>query len=1575
MAPALLGPGPGLYDPRSEHDACGVGFVADLTGERRHETVASALTVLRNLEHRGAKGADPESGDGAGIITQMPDELLRAECNFDLPAAGSYVAGLAFLPATLSRTEVQAAVKRLAADEGLAVLGWRDVPHNTDYCGNGAAEVLPELVQLVVSGLAGESGQELERKAYCLRKRAEHETGLYLASLSSATIVYKGMLTALQLEPFFPDLTDPRYRSAIALVHSRFSTNTFPSWPLAHPYRMIAHNGEINTIRGNRNWMRAREAQLTADVFGTDAAGRGIERLLPIMDDTVSDSASFDACLELLHLGGRSLPHAVLMMIPEPWENHQEMDPARRAFYEFHSTLMEPWDGPALIAFTDGAVIGAVLDRNGLRPGRYWVTSDGLVVLASEVGVLDFDPASVIRKGRLRPGRIFLADTGAGRIIEDEEVKAELAAQQPYADWLHAGLVHLDDLPGRSRELPDSRILLVQQQLFGYTEEEVRVLLAPMARTGAEPLGSMGTDTPLAVLSDRPRLLYDYFSQLFAQVTNPPLDAIREELVTSLGASTGPEHNLLEPGPASCRQIVLPFPVISDSDLAKIVHINDDGDLPGFAAHMVDGRYEVAGGGTALEARLGEIRAEVSAAIAAGARIIVLSDRGAQAGGGQPTAGVRSLRGVDPHGVDPRAADLTGADLTGADLTGAGQPEDATQARLGPIPSLLLTGAVHHHLIAERTRTMVGLIVESGDARECHHIALLLGYGAAAVCPYLAIESVEELVRRGVLSDVSERAAAANLIKALGKGVLKIMSKMGVSTVASYTGAQLFEAVGLGPDVIGSCFAGTSSPLGGIGFAEIAAELGRRHAVAFPPRGSRQPHRRLETGGDYQWRREGEPHLFSPETVFKLQHATRSGQESVFREYTALVDNQSARLMTLRGLLRIHGVDDIDRGSANGGRPAREPVPLEEVEPIASIVRRFSTGAMSYGSISAEAHETIAIAMNRLGGRSNTGEGGEDARRYLPDENGDLRRSAVKQVASGRFGVTSEYLVNADDLQIKMAQGAKPGEGGQLPGHKVYPWIASTRHSTPGVGLISPPPHHDIYSIEDLAQLIHDLKNANPRARVHVKLVAEVGVGTVAAGVSKAHADVVLISGHDGGTGASPLTSIKHAGAPWELGLAETQQTLLRNGLRDRIVVQVDGQLKTGRDVIMAALLGAEEFGFATAPLVVAGCVLMRVCHLDTCPVGVATQNPELRRRFTGRPEFIVNFFEFLAQEVREYLAKLGFRSLDEAIGRAELLDTTAALSHWKAAGLDLRPVLHVPDLPPGAARHCVTGQDHGLDKALDNTLILLAEGALENRTPVGLELPVRNVNRTVGTMLGSELTRRWGGAGLPDNTIEVALTGSAGQSLGAFLPRGITIRLRGDANDYLGKGLSGGRIIAAPDPAAGFAAERNVIAGNVIGYGATGGEMLLRGRVGERFCVRNSGAIAVAEGTGDHGCEYMTGGRVAVLGPVGRNFAAGMSGGIAYLLDPDPVRVNTEMADLEPLTADDEEFLRELIGRHQAETGSVVAASLLADWPAARRRFARVMPRDYQRVLAAAQRAERDGLDVSEAVMAAAQG
>jgi len=1535
----------GLYDSSYEHDACGVGLVADLTGRRRHDTVARALTVLRNLEHRGAQGSDPDTGDGAGITTQIPDEFFRGVCDFELPPAGSYAPGLVFLPPDdyYGQAEAIAKITQLAAAEGLAILGWRDVPHQPEHCGPGARAVQPHLVQLFVAGRAGESGPELDRRAYCLRKRAEHDSAAYFASLSSATVVYKGMLTALQLEHFYPDLSDPRYVSALALVHSRFATNTFPSWPLAHPYRLIAHNGEINTIRGNRNWMRAREALLATEVFGRDSAGRGLERLLPILDDAVSDSASFDACLELLHLGGRSLPHALLMMIPEPWENHEEMDPDRRAFYRFHASLMEPWDGPALIAFTDGRIVGAVLDRNGLRPGRYWMTSDGLVVLASEVGVLDIDPASVVRKGRLQPGRIFLADTAAGRIIEDEEVKAELAAAHPYEQWLHAGLLHIDDLPDRDRELPDSRELTTQQQQFGYTEEELRVLLAPMARSGAEPIGSMGSDTPLAVLSGRPRLLFDYFTQLFAQVTNPPLDAIREELVTSLAATTGPEHNLFDPGPASCRQVALPYPVLTVSDLAKIIHINGDGDLPGFASHVIDGRYRVAGGGGALRRRLEEIRAEVSAAVRAGARIIVLSDR---RGGG-----------------------------LGADCD------------LAPIPSLLLTGAVHHHMIAERIRSLAGLIVESGDARECHHIALLIGYGAAGVCPYLAIESVQDMVARGTLRDITRPAAARNLVKALGKGVLKIMSKMGVSTVASYTGAQIFEAIGLGPEVIGSCFAGTSSRLGGVGFDELADDIAKRHARAYPPRGSRPAHHRLDTGGEYQWRRDGEHHLFSPEAVFRLQHATRSGREEVFREYTRLINDQSAQLMTLRGLLRIRGVDEPDPDPADGDDPAwalgqsrparspRPPVPLEEVEPVESIVRRFSTGAMSYGSISAEAHETLAIAMNRLGGRSNTGEGGEDAVRFIPDAGGDSRRSAVKQVASGRFGVTSEYLVNADDLQIKMAQGAKPGEGGQLPGNKVYPWIASTRHSTPGVGLISPPPHHDIYSIEDLKQLIHDLKNANPRARVHVKLVAEVGVGTVAAGVSKAHADVVLISGHDGGTGAAPLTSIKHAGAPWELGLAETQQTLLRNGLRDRIVVQVDGQLKTGRDVIIAALLGAEEFGFATAPLVVAGCVLMRVCHLDTCPVGVATQNPELRRRFSGKPEFVVNFFEFLAREVREYLAMLGFRTLAEAVGQVELLDAADAIEHWKAAGLDLRPVLHLPDQAAGLSRLRSREQDHGLDRALDNTLILLAEGALDRGTPVRLELPVRNVNRTIGTMLGSELTRRWGGEGLPDNTIDVTLRGSAGQSFGAFLPRGITLRLAGDANDYLGKGLSGGRIIAAPDPDVTFAAEQQIIAGNVIGYGATSGEIFLRGVVGERFCVRNSGATAVAEGTGDHGCEYMTGGRVVVLGPVGRNFAAGMSGGIAYLLDADPRRVNTEMAELQPLGDDDVGFLQELLGRHLEETGSAVAARLLADWPAAVPRFSRVMPTDYQRVLTAAQQAEQEGRDVNEAVMAAARG
>jgi glutamate synthase (NADPH/NADH) large chain len=1488
----------GLYDPRDEHDACGLAFVATLRGEPGHDVVDHALTALRNLDHRGAVGADPGVGDGAGILVQVPDAFLRAVVDFELPPSGSYAVGTAFLPVDEDgRRTVEAGLAQLAAEEGLAVLGWRDVPVAAELVGEVARQCLPVMRQLFVAGQGTRVvGLGLERMAYCLRKRAEHELDVYFPSLSARTLVYKGMLTTDQLEPFFPDLSDRRFASQLALVHSRFSTNTFPSWPLAHPYRVIAHNGEINTVQGNRNWMASRESQLTSDVIPGD-----VSRLLPVCTPGGSDSASFDEVLELLHLAGRSLPHAVLMMVPEAWENHTEMDPCRRAFYEFHSTFMEPWDGPACIAFTDGTQVGAVLDRNGLRPGRFWVTDDGLVVLASESGVLDLDPSTVVRKGRLQPGRMFLVDTEQGRIIEDDEVKAGLAAENPYDEWLHAGLIHLPELPDREHVVHTSASVVRRQQTFGYTEEELRVLLQPMARTGYEPIGSMGTDTPVAVLSERPRLLFDYFTQVFAQVTNPPLDAIREELVTSLGSVIGPEGNALEATPAHCRQVVLPFPVIDNDELAKIVHINADGDLPGYATVVVRGLYDVAGGGEALRSRLDQICSEVSAAIESGARFVVLSDR------------------------------------------------DSGRDR-APIPSLLLTSTVHHHLIRTKQRTQVGLLVESGDVREVHHVALLIGYGAAAVNPYLAMESVEDLARRGRLGDVSEEAAVANLITALGTGVLKVMSKMGISTVASYRGAQVFEAIGLAQDVVDRYFTGTRSRLGGVGLDVVAEEVARRHASAYPRDGVRPAHRRLAVGGEYQWRREGEPHLFDPETVFRLQHSTRARRYDVFRQYTARVDEQSQRLMTLRGLL--------------GLRPATEPVPLDEVEPVESIVRRFSTGAMSYGSISKEAHETLAVAMNRLGARSNTGEGGEDADRLLDP----VRRSAIKQVASGRFGVTSLYLTHATDLQIKMAQGAKPGEGGQLPAHKVYPWVARTRHSTPGVGLISPPPHHDIYSIEDLAQLIHDLKNANPSARVHVKLVSEVGIGTVAAGVSKAHADVVLVSGHDGGTGAAPLTSLKHAGAPWELGLAETQQTLLLNGLRDRIVVQVDGQLKTGRDVVIAALLGAEEYGFATAPLVVSGCVMMRVCHLDTCPVGIATQNPELRQRFSGRPEFVETFFEYLAEEVREHLAALGLRSLDEAIGRAELLDTREAVQHWKASGLDLSPVLAVPQLAAGAARRAVSAQDHGLQKALDHTLIALAGDALEHQEPVRIELPVRNVNRTVGTMLGHEVTRRYP-QGMADDTIDVTLTGSAGQSFGAFLPRGVTLRLQGDANDFVGKGLSGGTIVVRPDRAAPFSAERNVVAGNVVGYGATAGSVFIRGRAGERFCVRNSGATAVVEGVGDHALEYMTGGTVLVIGPTGRNLAAGMSGGTAYVLDLAPWQLNPRAVTsgdvtLAPLSDDDLTAVHDLLVRHRELTDSTVAWRLLQDWPESGSRFTRLLPRDYARVVQLREAAEREGFD-----------
>ena len=1476
-------PGHGLYDPAFEHDACGVAFVADLSGRRRHEMVGLALSALRNLDHRGASGAEPETGDGAGILLQVPDALLRAVTPFALPAAGGYAVGMAFLPTDpAERRHAVAVVADIAAEEGLTVLGWREVPVDPVAAGigRGALAVMPAFAQVFLAGRQAEQGLALERLAFCVRKRTEHETGVYFPSLSARTLVYKGMLTTGQLGPFFPDLADERIETALALVHSRFSTNTFPSWPLAHPYRYIAHNGEINTVRGNRNWMRAREALLASDLLPGD-----LSRLFPIATPDASDSASFDEVLELLHLGGRSLPHSVLMMIPEAWENAAEMDPPRRAFYAFHASVMEAWDGPACVTFTDGTQIGAVLDRNGLRPARFWVTDDGLVVLASEVGVLDLDPATVVRRGRLQPGRMFLVDTGSdgtpGRIVEDDEIKRTLAAEHPYADWLHGGLVRLQDLPEREHHVSDTASVVRRQQVFGYTEEELRVLLAPMARDGMEPLGSMGTDTPVAVLSSRPRMLFDYFSELFAQVTNPPLDAIREELVTSLGSTIGPEGNLLDPVPASCRHVALPYPVLDNDDLAKIMHVNADGDLPGFAAVTVQGVFDAEGGGVALWGALDRICAEVSAAIAAGAHVVVLSDRGS----------------------------------------------DAAHA---PIPSLLLTGAVHHHLIREKTRTQVGLIVEAGDVREVHHVALLLGYGAAAVNPYVAMETVEELARGGAITVPPERAVR-NYLKALSKGVLKVMSKMGISTVASYTGAQVFEALGLGPEVVDAYFTGTTSRLGGVGLDILAEEVASRHRHAHPR--VEAPHQKLDTGGEYQWRRGAEPHLFNPETVFLLQHATRVKRFDVYKQYTQAVDDQAEQTMTLRGLFRFK----------LGERP---PVPVEDVEPVTDIVRRFSTGAMSYGSISAEAHETLAIAMNRLGGKSNTGEGGEDADR-LHDP---LRRSAVKQVASGRFGVTSEYLDNADDLQIKMAQGAKPGEGGQLPGNKVYPWIAKTRHSTAGVGLISPPPHHDIYSIEDLAQLIHDLKNANDRARVHVKLVAEVGVGTVAAGVSKAHADVVLISGHDGGTGAAPLTSLKHAGGPWELGLAETQQTLLLNGLRDRIVVQVDGQLKTGRDVMIAALLGAEEYGFATAPLIVSGCVMMRVCHLDTCPVGIATQNPELRKRFTGTPEFVETFFTYLAEEVRTLLAALGFRSLGEAIGHAEMLDTADAMAHWKASGLDLSPILHVPDT--AGARRCVTGQDHGLVRALDNTLIQLCEGALSDGLPVRLELPIRNVNRTVGTMLGAEVTRRYGGDGLPEGTIELTFTGSAGQSFGAFVPRGVTLRLVGDANDYVGKGLSGGRIVLRPAPTVPYRAEEQVIAGNVLLYGATGGEALVRGVVGERFAVRNSGATAVVEGVGDHACEYMTGGRVVILGPTGRNLAAGMSGGVAYVLDLSRIRVNREMVDFDPLDEADAAFLRAVVERHAEQTGSEVAARLLAGWADTLGRITKVMPRDYKRVL-----------------------
>jgi len=1488
----------GLYDPANEHDACGVGFVVHIKGRRSHDIVQKALQVLVNLEHRGACGCEENTGDGAGILIQMPDAFLRTCAPTTLPAPGEYGAGLVFLPHDESdRDRIKGLIASIIEEEGQRLLGWRDVPTDNRLVGPSARATQPVFQHIFIGAREAAAGDRVafERKLYVIRKRIEHAVDrlkinplsrrfFYIVSLSANTLTYKGMLTARQLAPMFPDLVNPELTSALALVHQRFSTNTFPSWPLAHPYRLIAHNGEINTLRGNINWMRARQGLLASDLFGDD-----LKKILPVIREGGSDTATFDNVLELLLRAGRSLPHAILMMIPEPWSGNEEMSPDRKAFYEYHASLMEPWDGPASIAFTDGTMIGAVLDRNGLRPSRYYVTKDDLVIMASEVGVLDVAPENILVKGRLQPGRIFLVDTSKGRIVDDDEIKRELAAEYPYREWLDTHLVDIDDLPAARAVEPDHETVLRRQLAFGYTQEDLRVLIGPMAAVGEEPVGSMGTDTSLAVLSERPRVLFDYFKQLFAQVTNPPLDAIREELVTSMGSTIGPERNLLKPEPESCEQITIKYPLIHNEHVAKLRHLAPDSPFRSTTLAMV---FDPEKGGTSLEQAMNELCKQASEAVAEGYNILILSDR-------------------------------------------------AHDSRRAPIPSLMATAGVHHHLVREGTRTRCALVVECGDAREVHHVSLLLGYGAGVVNPYLAFETIDDMIRHGMLTGTTRDAAVAKYIKSLNKGILKVMSKMGISTLASYCGAQIFEAIGLNQEYIDKYFTHTTSRVSGIGIDVIAEEVRQRHERAYGRRPAGVSD--LDAGGEYQWRRDGEYHLFNPETVFKLQHATRSGQYRIFKEYTRAVNDQHERRATLRGLFRF--------------KPAGPAVPIDEVEPVEKIVKRFATGAMSYGSISLEAHETLAIAMNRLGGRSNTGEGGEDPARYLPMANGDSKRSSIKQVASGRFGVTSEYLVNADELQIKMAQGAKPGEGGQLPGHKVYPWIAKVRYSTPGVGLISPPPHHDIYSIEDLAQLIFDLKNSNPRARISVKLVAEGGVGTVAAGVAKAHSDVVLISGHDGGTGASPLTSLKHAGLPWELGLAETQQVLVLNKLRDRIVVQVDGQMKTGRDVVIGALLGAEEYGFATAPLVVMGCIMMRVCHLNTCPVGIATQDPELRKKFSGTPEMVQNFFRFIAEEVRELMAELGFRTIDQMIGRADCLDVERAVHQWKAKGLDLTPLLHQPNLPDTVARRRVRAQDHGLEGTLDNDLIKAAMPALEHKQPVDLTAYIRNADRTVGTMLGSEVTRRHGAAGLPADTLRITFTGSAGQSFGAFVPAGMTMRLIGDANDGFGKGLSGGRLIVLPPALSAFKSQENIVIGNVAFYGATGGEGYVRGVAGERFCVRNSGATVVVEGVGDHGCEYMTGGRVVVLGRTGRNFAAGMSGGIAYVLDVEgrfERRCNREMVDLEPLVdAEDIDFLRVAIMKHLTYTGSMYAEGLLSDFTTVRRHIVKVMPREYKRALA----------------------
>jgi glutamate synthase (NADPH/NADH) large chain len=1490
----------GLYDPAHEHDACGVGFVVNIKGERSHDIVDKGLQVLANLTHRGACGCDPRTGDGAGILLQIPHEFFAREAarlGFQLPAAGEYGVGQVFLPLdTVKRKECEEAFERIVNEEGQRILGWRDVPVVESACGDIARRGMPAVRQVFIArgpGLA--DAEALERKLYVIRKRATTAAEnlglfdpelLYFCSLSALTIVYKGQLISTQLPEFFPDLLDPAFKSALAMVHQRFSTNTFPSWDRAHPYRFMSHNGEINTLRGNINWMHAREKMFSSPLFGDD-----IKKLLPIVEPNGSDSAMFDNCLELLIRTGRSLPHSVMMMIPEAWQNDAQMSDTKRAFYHFHSCMMEPWDGPASIAFTDGIRIGAVLDRNGLRPSRYTVTKDGLVVMASETGVLEIAPENVAQHGRLQPGKMFLIDTALGRIVQDEEIKQSMAVRQPYREWLDRTLVSLESLPEASGapevECFEADELLKQQQSFGYTIEDLKMILAPMATNGQEPVGSMGTDTPLAVLSNKPQPLYNYFKQLFAQVTNPPIDPIREELVTSTETTIGAEDNLFEESERHCRQLQLKQPILTNEELERIKRLN----VEGLRTITLTTLYRVADGETGLRAALDALCKGASDAIESGYTIIVLSDRG-------------------------------------------------VNAEYAAIPALLATGAVHHHLIREGTRTRAGLVVESGEPREAMHFCLLVGYGAGAVNPYLAYATMAGMISDGQLRDIDEDTAVHNFVKAIGKSITKVASKMGISTTQSYRGAQIFEAIGLAQDVIDQYFSWTPSRVGGIGLDAIARETAARHTYAYKVAANLDGN--LDVGGVYQWRRAGEFHMYNPNTIARLQHSVRSGNFLLFKEYTRAVDEQGRSLATLRSLLKF-----------NSNRPS---IPLDEVEPATEIVKRFKTGAMSFGSIGKEAHENLAIAMNRIGGKSNTGEGGEDPARFVRDANGDFRRSAIKQVASARFGVTSHYLVNADELQIKMAQGAKPGEGGQLPGHKVDDFIAKIRYSTPGVGLISPPPHHDIYSIEDLAQLIHDLKNSNNRARISVKLVAEVGVGTIAAGVAKAKADVVLISGYDGGTGASPLQSIKHAGIPWEMGLAETQQTLVMNGLRGRINVETDGQLKTGRDVAVAALLGAEEFGFASAALVASGCIMMRVCHLNTCPVGIATQDPVLRAKFAGKPEHVVNFMMFIADELREYMAQLGFRTVAEMVGHVECLDGNEAIAHWKARNVDLANILRRPDVGPDEPLHCVELQDHGLDKALDNQIIELAKDALENREPVEIHLPIRNVNRTVSTMLSAEVSRRFGAEGLPPYTIQLHLKGSAGQSFGAWLAPGVALHLEGDANDYCAKGLSGGFISVRPPKESTFKAEDNIIVGNVALYGATGGEAFFRGVAGERFAVRNSGAHAVVEGVGDHGCEYMTRGLVVVLGRTGRNFAAGMSGGVAYVLDEDgsfASRCNPGMVELGPVNNNDElKQLHALIVRHQQYTDSAVARRILDKWDDNVKKFVKVLPTEYRMVL-----------------------